>query len=197
MPKQSGQLKDSQPNYSLASVAKRIIMAADFASADPARAATHRKGIMNGVTAIVLATGNDTRAVEAAVHSYSSVSENPALTHYYIDGDFLVGEIELPLPVGVVGGSMKRDPANPIIKKILKVENANDLARTIAANFAALRALVTAGINAGHMKLHARNIAHEAGSKPEEIDAVVCELNNGEPITVTRAKEILERLRKE
>ena len=108
----------------------------------------------------------------------------------------------MPLPVGVVGGSMKRDPANPIIKKILKVENANDLARTIAAvglaaNFAALRALVTAGINAGHMKLHARNIAHEAGSKPEEIDAVVCELNNGEPITVTRAKEILERLRKE
>ena len=188
--------------YDGLAVAKRIVMAADLATSDPSRASTHRKGIMNGVTAVVLATGNDTRAVEAAVHSYASISDNPALTTYHIDGDFLVGEITIPLPVGVVGGSMKRDPANPIMKKILRVESANDLARVIAAvglasNFAAIRALVTAGINAGHMKLHARNIAHEAGATPEETDAMLSELNNGQPITVTRAKEILNRIRAE
>lgn len=183
-----------------ADVARRIILAADFAASDPSRGATHRKGIMNGITAVVLATGNDTRAVEAAVHSYASTCENQALTKYYIDNDVLVGEIDVPLPVGVVGGSMRRDPANPIIKKMLRVESANDLARVIASvglasNFAALRALVTTGINSGHMKLHSRNIAHEAGAHGEEIDTVAAELNNGQPVTVTRARHILERMR--
>ena len=188
------------PGFDGLSVAKRIVMAADFAAADPARAATHRKGIMNGVTAVVLATGNDTRAVEAAVHSYANASENPALTEYKIEGDYLIGSITLPIPVGVVGGSMKRDPSNPIFKKILRVNSANDLASTIAAvglaqNFAAIRALVTAGISAGHMKLHARNIAHEAGAVGEEVDKVVAELNKGDTITVTKAREILAKLR--
>lgn len=182
------------------SVARRIIMAADVAASDLARGATHRKGIMNGITAVVLATGNDTRAVEAAVHSYASSSENPALTKYYIENDCLVGEIDVPLPVGVVGGSMRRDPANPIIKKMLRVESANDLACVIASvglasNFAAIRALVTTGINSGHMKLHSRNIAHEAGAVGDEFNQVAAELNNGMPVTVTRAKEILAKIR--
>lgn len=188
----------AQGGYTGAQVAQRIIMAAEFAKADPFRAATHRKGVMNGVTAVVLATGNDTRAVEAAVHSYAAESENPALTSFRIDGDMnLVGEIWLPVPVGVVGGTIKRNPAVQLMRKLLHAEDANKLARTIAAvglssNFAAIRALVTNGICAGHMKLHSRNIACEAGAKDKEIDKIAEKLIESGNISVSNAVLLLQ-----
>lgn len=178
-------------------VAQRIVMATDLAKADPNRAATHRKGIMNGITAVVLATGNDTRAVEAAVHAFAMEAKNPALTDYFIDdAQNLVGSIYLPVPVGTVGGSMKRDPANGVFKKMLRAETANDLARAIAAvglasNFAALRALVTAGICAGHMRLHSRNIAAEAGADGDRIERISEALVRSGEITVSNARRIL------
>lgn len=188
----------AQGGFTGIQVAQRIVMAADFASADPSRGATHRKGIMNGVTAVVLATGNDTRAVEAAVHSYATQSENPALTSYRIDGDSnLVGEIWIPIPVGVVGGSIRRNPDVMLMRKMLRADDADTLARTIAAvglasNFAALRALVTNGICAGHMKLHSRNIACEAGCSEKHIETVAAKLIESGDISVRNALRILQ-----
>jgi degradative hydroxymethylglutaryl-CoA reductase len=183
-------------------IANRIIMAANLAKADPTRAATHRKGIMNGICAVCLATGNDTRAVEAAIHSYAALpTSNPALTHFRIDDNSdLVGEIWVPVPVGTVGGSINSNKIAGVMRKMMKIENANDLARTIAAvglaqNFAALRALVTQGISAGHMKLHSRNIACEAGAVGDEIEIVARELVQTGRISVTAGKAILERMR--
>ena len=178
-------------------VAQRIIMAAELAAADEFRATTHRKGIMNGVTAVVLATGNDTRAVEAAAHSYATTSGNLSLTKFRIDDEMnLVGEIWIPMPVGVVGGTIKRDPAVLLMRKMLRAETADDLARTIASvglasNFAALRALVTNGICAGHMKLHSRNIACEAGAKEKDIDFIAEKLIESGDITVTNAVQLI------
>lgn len=188
----------AQGGFTGMQVAQRIVAAADFAAADPARAPTHRKGIMNGVTAVVLATGNDTRAVEAAVHSYATQSENPALTKYRIDnGTNLVGEIWLPIPVGVVGGSIRRNPDVMLMRKMLKADNADTLARTIATvglanNFAAIRAIVTNGICAGHMKLHSRNIACEAGCAEKHIDTVASKLIESGDISVRNAIRILQ-----
>ncbi|EAY15509.1 hydroxymethylglutaryl-CoA reductase, degradative family protein [Trichomonas vaginalis G3] len=179
-------------------VAQRIVAAAEYAAVDPSRGATHRKGIMNGVTAVVLATGNDTRAVEAAVHSYATQSDNPALTKYRIDnGTTLVGEIWIPIPVGVVGGSIRRNPDVMLMRKMLKVENADELARTIAAvglanNFAAIRALVTNGICAGHMKLHSRNIACQAGCAEKHIDTLASKLIESGDISVRNAIRIIQ-----
>lgn len=177
-------------------VAQRIVYANDFARADIFRAATHRKGIMNGVTSVVLSTGNDTRAVESAVHSYATYSSNPCLTRYYIDGDCLVGEIELPIPVGVVGGTMRRDPSIEVMRKLLRVNNADELARTIAAvglasNFAAIRALVTTGICHGHMRLHSHNIALEAGARGPQLAQVAQQLVQSGDITMSHARRIL------
>ena len=178
-------------------VAQRIIMAAELAAVDKFRAATHRKGIMNGVTAVVLATGNDTRAVEAAVHSYAATSGNLSLTKFRIDDEMnLVGEIWIPMPVGVVGGTIKRDPAVLFMRKMLRADSADTLARTIASvglasNFAALRALVTNGICAGHMKLHSRNIACEAGAKEKDIDFIAEKLIESGDITVSNAVQLI------
>jgi degradative hydroxymethylglutaryl-CoA reductase len=188
--------------YDEREVAKRIIMAANFAKADPLRASTHRKGIMNGISAVVLATGNDCRAVESAVHSYAALPDvNPALTTYRIENDVdLVGEIAVPIPVGIVGGSVKRDKSVEILRKLMKVETADDLARIIAAvglcqNFAALRGLVTQGIGPGHMKLHSRNIAVEAGALNDEVDEVAKRLAASGSVSVSAAKVILNELR--
>ena len=178
-------------------VAERIILAADLAANDPYRAATHRKGLMNGVTAVVLATGNDTRAVEAAAHSYAISSGNLALTSYRMDDEMnLVGDIWIPIPVGTVGGTIRRDPAVQLMRKMLKAESANDLARSIAAvglasNFAALRALVTNGICSGHMKLHSRNIACEAGARGKDIDTIAMKLIESGKITVSNAVDLI------
>ena len=177
-------------------------MAANLAKADPTRAATHRKGIMNGISAVTIATGNDSRAVEADIHAYAGMpGVNRALSQYRIDDEQnLIGEIWLPITVGTLGGSINRSKLPAIARKIMRVENANDLARTIAAvglaqNFAALRALVTSGISAGHMKLHSRNIASEAGATPDELETVAQKLIQAGSISVAAAKNVIHEMR--
>lgn len=148
-----------------------IVLAGHFAEADPYRAATHNKGIMNGISAVVLATGNDTRAVEAGAHAYAARDGRYSrLTRWEVtnEGD-LAGSLELPMAVGLVGGATKAHPMARLALKLLGVDSAERLARTIAAvglvqNFSALRALATTGIQKGHMALHAHNIAMMAGA---------------------------------
>ena len=162
-----------------ASVRDGVLSAYQFAEADPYRAATHNKGIMNGISAVVLATGNDTRAVEAGAHAFAARSGRyTSLTRYEInkDGD-LSGSIELPLAVGLIGGATKIHPTAQACLKILGVTTAERLARIIAAvglaqNFSALKALATVGIQSGHMALHAQNVAIMAGAVGDEIDVV-------------------------
>lgn len=176
-----------------------IINAYAFAESDPYRCATHNKGIMNGIDAVLIATGNDFRAVEAAAHSYASLNgKYSSLTKYRKNenGD-IVGEIELPLPVGLIGGATKVHPVAKTNIKILGVKNATELSRVIASvglaqNFAALRALTKEGIQKGHMSLHARNIAIMAGAKGEDIDRIAEQLIKEKKIRIDRAKELLE-----
>lgn len=178
-----------------------IIQAAALAEVDPYRAATHNKGIMNGVTAVVLATGNDTRAVEAGAHSFASLSGRyKSLTRYEKnrDGD-LVGTIELPVAVGLVGGATRVHPVAKSAVKILGVKSADDLSRIIAAvglcqNFAALRALASEGIQRGHMSLHAKNVAAQAGAKCDMIDIIAARMAAERRISVDRAAELMEEL---
>jgi len=178
-----------------------IIQAAALAEVDPYRAATHNKGIMNGVTAVVLATGNDTRAVEAGAHSFASISGRyQSLTHYEKnkDGD-LVGTIELPVAVGLVGGATRVHPVAKSTVKILGVKSADDLSRIIAAvglcqNFAALRALASEGIQRGHMSLHAKNVAVQAGAKCDLIEIVAARMAAERRINVDRAAELIAEL---
>lgn len=184
-------------------VVEAILDAYAFAAADPFRATTHNKGIMNGVDAVVIATGNDWRAIEAGAHSYASISGSyKPLTKYYKDAEGnLVGEIELPMAVGLVGGATKTHPIAQIAVKILAVKSASELSRIIAAvglaqNLAALRALATEGIQRGHMRLHAKNIAIMAGAKENEIDAVAEKMAGEKKVRIDRAKEILEEMRK-
>ncbi len=183
-------------------VVEGIMWAYRFAKYDPYRAATHNKGIMNGIIAVARATGQDTRAIEAGAHSYAARSgKYTSLTEYWVDenGD-LWGSIELPLAVGTVGGVVRVHPIAKLALKILGVQKARELAQIMAAvglaqNFAALRALATEGIQAGHMKLHARNIALAAGATPEEVDKVVEKMIREKRISLERAKEILEEIR--
>jgi hydroxymethylglutaryl-CoA reductase len=144
-------------------IAESILDAYAFAEADPARASTHNKGIMNGITALALATGNDTRAIEAAAHSYAALSgKYRPLTTYSLNSEgMLVGELSTPVPLGIIGGITSYHPTAKIALKILGVTSAEELGKITAAvglaqNFAALRALVSEGIQQGHMKLHAR-----------------------------------------
>lgn len=156
-----------------------FIKAYKLAELDPYRAATHNKGIMNGITAVVLATGNDTRAVEAGAHAYAAKSgEYRSLSKWEVVDESLVGTIEIPMAVGLIGGATSSHPIAKLTMKILDVHSAEELAGVIASvglaqNFAALRALSNEGIQKGHMKLHARNLAAMAGAKDEEIDEVV------------------------
>jgi hydroxymethylglutaryl-CoA reductase len=154
-----------------------MILAYHFAESDPYRAATHNKGIMNGVSAVVLATGNDTRAVEAGAHAYASRSGRyTSLSSWEITSEgHLAGVIELPMAVGLVGGATKLHPMARSALKILNVASASELARIIAAvglaqNFAAMKALATTGIQKGHMSLHSHNIAMMAGAVGDEVD---------------------------
>jgi hydroxymethylglutaryl-CoA reductase len=180
-----------------------VLNAYALAAADPYRCATHNKGIMNGITAVVLATGNDTRAVEAGAHAYAAFKgEYRPLTHYEKneDGD-LVGSIEIPAAVGLIGGATAVHPVAKANVKILGVKTASELGEVMASvglaqNFAALRALATEGIQRGHMSLHARNIAQTAGAKGDEIDRVVERLVAEGKVRMDRAKEILEEIRK-
>lgn len=184
-------------------VAEGIVEAWAFADADPYRAATHNKGIMNGVDAVVIATGNDWRAVEAGAHAYAArTGRYKPLSTWEIDEEgFLVGTLEMPLAVGIVGGATRTNPLARISLKILGVKSAQELAEVIGAvglvqNLAALRALAAEGIQAGHMSLHAKNIAVMAGAVGDEIDKVAEILVKEKKIRVDRAKEVLEELRR-
>jgi hydroxymethylglutaryl-CoA reductase len=184
------------------SVRDGIISAYQFAEADPYRAATHNKGIMNGISAVILATGNDTRAVEAGAHAYAARGGRyTSLTRYEItkDGD-LSGSIELPLAVGLIGGATKIHPTAQACLKILGVTTAERLARIIAAvglaqNFSALKALATVGIQSGHMALHAQNIAIMAGAVGDEVEAVAKVLVERATVRIDVAQNILETIR--
>jgi hydroxymethylglutaryl-CoA reductase len=174
-----------------------------FADADPYRCATHNKGIMNGVIAVAIACGQDMRALEAGAHSYASRSgKYKPLTTWAknADGD-LVGTLEMPMAVGLVGGASKTHPAARAAIKILGVKTAIELAEIMGAvglaqNFAALRALATEGIQRGHMKLHARNLAVSAGATGEMINLVAQRMIAEKTIRFDRAKEILAELQK-
>ncbi len=179
-----------------------ILLAAELALVDPYRAATHNKGIMNGVTAVVLATGNDTRAVEAGAHAFASIGGRyKSLTHYEKnrDGD-LVGTIEMPVAVGLVGGATRVHPVAKTAVKILGVKSADDLSRIIASvglcqNFAALRALASEGIQRGHMSLHAKNVAVQAGAKCDLIEIIAARMAAERRINVDRAMELMAELK--
>jgi hydroxymethylglutaryl-CoA reductase len=174
-----------------------------LASIDPYRAATHNKGIMNGIDALIIATGNDSRAIEAGAHAYAARDgQYTSLTRYHKDnnGD-LVGEIELPMAVGVVGGAANMHPKAKLCRKILGISSAHELAEVVAClglaqNFAALFALSTVGIQKGHMSLHAKNIAVMAGAQREEIEKLADQLVQNGKIKLDYAKELLEKMRK-
>lgn len=184
------------------SVRDGILSAFDFADIDPYRAATHNKGVMNGVSAVVLATGNDTRAVEAGAHAYAARSgQYRSLTRWEVDHEGnLTGMIEMPMAVGLIGGATKSHPTARVALDVMNTRTAEKLARVIAAvglaqNFSALKALATTGIQKGHMALHAKNIAVMAGATGPEIDTVARELVEGGKVRVDIAEEILARLR--
>lgn len=176
-----------------------IIEAYNFAAADPYRAATHNKGILNGIIGVVIATCNDHRAVEAGAHAYAARSgQYSPLTVWEKnkDGD-LVGSIELPMAVGTVGGATRVHPVAKIALKILGVKTANELAEVLAAvglaqNLGALRALAHEGIQRGHMALHARNVAIMAGASGKLIDLIVEKMVEERKVRLDRAKELVE-----
>jgi hydroxymethylglutaryl-CoA reductase len=180
-----------------------VLDAYELAALDIYRCSTHNKGAMNGIDAVAVATGNDWRAVEAGAHAFAAMGGYKPLTRFYKDekGN-LVGEIELPLAVGTIGGSIKSIPVAPIALKILDVKDARELSMVMAAvglaqNFAALRALSTEGIQAGHMKLHGSNIAIIAGATPDEVEEVAARLAKDKIYSAEHAKEILRELRGE
>ncbi len=176
-----------------------IIIASDFAQVDPYRAATHNKGIMNGVDAVALATGNDWRAIEAGVHAYAARDGRyTALSRWWKDehGN-LRGSLAMPLKVGTVGGPLESNPSVAVNLRLTGVESATELAEVMAAvglaqNYAALKALATEGIQSGHMTLHARSVVKAAGTPPELFDDVLEQLLRSGEIKVWKAREILE-----
>jgi hydroxymethylglutaryl-CoA reductase len=180
-----------------------VIKAYEFSLAVPYRTATHNKGIMNGITAVTLATGNDTRAIEAGAHAYASITGvyRPLTTYEKNADNDLVASIELPLAVGLVGGATATHPTAKANVKILGVKTATELGEVMASvglaqNFAALRALATEGIQRGHMQLHSRNIAILAGATGEMIDKVAEAMVKEKKVRVDRAKELLEELKR-
>ncbi len=185
-----------------ASFTKDILDAQAFAENDIFRAVTHNKGIMNGISALALATGNDTRAVEAGAHGYSAYgSAYRPLTKYYVENGKLAGEIELPLALGTIGSGTNHRAARLAIDKILRVKSSQELCSVAAAlglaqNFAALRALTQEGINKGHMRLHSKTLALQAGATPEEASAVYEYFKGKEDkISSSAVKEFLEQMR--
>ena len=184
-------------------VVEGVIDAYTFAAIDPYRAATHNKGIMNGIDPVIVATGNDWRAVEAGAHAYACRSGRyTSLTTWEKDtGGALVGTIEMPMPVGLVGGATKTHPLARLALKILDVKSAQELGEVavavgLAQNLGALRALATEGIQRGHMALHARNIALVAGATGDEIDAIAKQMAAEHDVRTDRAVALLDALRK-
>lgn len=183
-------------------VVNDIIAAWAFAEADTYRCATHNKGIMNGIDAVVIATGNDFRAIEAGAHSYAAMNGYSSLTKYEKSPEgHLLGSIEIPMAVGLVGGATKVHPAARASVKILGVETAVELGHIIASvglaqNLAAIRALASEGIQKGHMALHARNVAATAGARGDQVDIIAEKLVKEKNVKVERAKELLDELNK-
>ncbi|MBM3123636.1 MAG: hydroxymethylglutaryl-CoA reductase, degradative [Chloroflexi bacterium] len=179
-----------------------IIAAYAFAASDPYRAATHNKGIMNGVDAVVVATGNDWRAIEAGAHAYAArTGRYTSLSTWGKDADGnLVGTLEMPMAVGIVGGATRVHPAAQAAVKLMGVKTANELAEIIvsvglAQNMAALRALATEGIQRGHMSLHARQVAVAAGASGERIEKIAAQMVMEKVVRIDRAEEILKGLK--
>ena len=185
-------------------IAHRIELASQLAQVDPYRAATHNKGIFNGIDALVLATGNDWRAIEAGAHAYAAQSgPYKGLSHWKSQPEEkkLYGEITLPMPVATKGGSIGLNPTVQVSHRLLGEPSAIELAGIIASlglaqNFAALKALVTTGIQAGHMKLQARSLALLAGAKEEEVPRLVSQLLENKPFNLEKAQTLLQELRK-
>ena len=182
-------------------VVRRIISACEMANIDPYRAATHNKGIMNGIDSVLMVTMNDWRAAEANAHTYSHISGNLSLTRYYENesGD-LVGEINIPISVGVVGGTTGAIQKVKIFRKILGVNSSREFSMVLASvglaqNFAALRALCSEGIQKGHMSLHARNVAITAGARGQEAEKIAEIMVKRGNISVSSAQEIMADLR--
>ncbi len=182
-------------------VVRRIISACEMANIDPYRAATHNKGIMNGIDSVLMVTMNDWRAAEANAHTYSHISGNLSLTRYYENeaGD-LVGEINIPISVGVVGGTTGAIQKVRVFRKILGVNSSTEFSEVLASvglaqNFAALRALCSEGIQKGHMALHARNVAITAGARGYEAEKIAEIMIGRGSISVSSAQEIMAELR--
>lgn len=185
-------------------VRDRIIAAYEFADADIYRAATHNKGIMNGIDAVIMAFGNDWRAVEAASHAYAArTGSYKPMSKWSKDAEgYLVGELTLPMPVAFVGGSIGIHPIATLSKKIARVESAKELAMLVCAvgltqNLSALKALVTEGIQRGHMSLQAKSLAMTAGAEADEIEIVATFLQESKQLNVVAAKEFIAKLRSE
>ncbi|MFS9194965.1 hydroxymethylglutaryl-CoA reductase, degradative [Streptococcus sp. OMI633] len=185
-------------------IAHRMELASQLAQVDPYRAATHNKGIFNGIDALVLATGNDWRAIEAGAHAYAAKSgPYKGLSQWKSQPEEkkLYGEITLPMPVATKGGSIGLNPTVQVSHRLLGEPSAIELAGIIASlglaqNFAALKALVTTGIQAGHMKLQARSLALLAGAKEEEVPRLVSQLLENKPFNLEKAQTLLQELRK-
>jgi hydroxymethylglutaryl-CoA reductase len=188
-------------------VVESILDAYTLATVDPFRCATHNKGIMNGISSVVIATGNDFRAIESGAHTFAAFRApeggtiRPLTTYEKNHHGDLVGTIELPIAVGLIGGATAVHPTAKTNVKLLGIKSAQELAQLLAAvglaqNFAALRALATEGIQRGHMELHARNLAASAGARPDEIDYVVRQMISEHAIRFDRAKAVLEDLRR-
>jgi hydroxymethylglutaryl-CoA reductase len=191
------------PEFSGQRMIDGMLDAYTFAAIDPYRATTHNKGIMNGIDPVVVATGNDWRAIEAGAHAYAARSGRyTSLTTWEVSKDNeLVGSIEMPMALGLVGGATKTHPLAQWSLRLMGVETAQELAEVtvavgLAQNMAALRALATEGIQRGHMALHARNIAIVAGAEGAEIEAIAAELARTHDVRVDRARELLSQRRK-
>lgn len=188
--------------YTGAEVRDAIALASRLAERDPYRAVTHNKGIMNGVDAVILATGNDFRAVEAGAHGYAARdgAYRPLATFRVDEDGALVGALEMPMAVGIVGGMIRIHEAARLALELSEVGSAKDLAMLagaagLASNLAALRALATVGIQKGHMGLHARQVAIAAGARGEEVEAVALAIHQRASITLDDAREALSALR--
>nr|WP_311198595.1 hypothetical protein [Jeotgalibaca sp. MA1X17-3] len=194
----------AKDSFSGEEVRDRIILASQLAIADPYRAVTHNKGIMNGIDAVVLASGNDWRAIEAGAHAYASKSgqyRGLSIWKKAENGD-LIGKLTLPLPIGTVGGSISFHPGAKMTHQLLGNPDAETLEAIIvsvglAQNFSAVRALVTEGIQKGHMGLHSRSLAISAGASGDEIEKVASQLKLETNKNLATAQRILEMIRQQ
>jgi hydroxymethylglutaryl-CoA reductase len=187
--------------FSGSEVIDGIVQASEFAERDPYRAATHNKGIMNGIDAVVVATGNDFRAVEAGAHAYACrTGAYRPLSRWRRAGELLLGELELPLALGIVGGTARLHGVARLALKLCRAQSAGELALLaasvgLASNLAALRALATEGIQRGHMALHARSLAAATAASADEIEPLAQALGQSKDITPSAAARLLEELR--